>query len=129
MRRVWGKITEGAEWEMHALRPQADIRKEKNRKDLRGLNDVVESGCQQSTEIKNMNSQQIAAANCTATYAAWERAAAKLAAAAVKASYKTNPAATVADTAAWWTAKAEYEAASNAAAAATAASIRANNAA
>jgi hypothetical protein len=76
-----------------------------------------------------MNTQQITAANCTAAYAAWNRAAAKLEAAADKASYKTNPAATVADTAAWWAAKAEYEAASNAAAAATAASIRANKAA
>ena len=77
-----------------------------------------------------MNAQQItAAANCTTAYAAYDAAAARLAAAAHKASYKTNPAATVADTATWWTAKAEYETASNAAAAATAASIRANNAA
>jgi hypothetical protein len=42
---------------MSALRPQADIRKEKSRKDLREMREGVESGCQQPTEIKNMKFQ------------------------------------------------------------------------
>jgi hypothetical protein len=50
---VWAQGAEGAEREMPALRAQAGVWKEKSRKDLRGLNDVAESGCQQiQTEIK-----------------------------------------------------------------------------
>lgn len=81
-----------------------------------------------TTHPHTMNAQQIAARNCTTAYAAYEAAAAKLSRAADAASYRTNPAASLADAAAHEVAKAEYEAASNAAAAATAASIRANDA-
>jgi hypothetical protein len=47
VRWVWGKIAEGAEWEMHALRIQPSS-EEKREKDLRGINDVAESGVSRS---------------------------------------------------------------------------------
>jgi hypothetical protein len=48
VRWVRSKIAEGAEWEMHVVRAQADIRKEKSEKDLHGLRDVAESGVSNS---------------------------------------------------------------------------------
>jgi hypothetical protein len=45
---VRGKITKGTEREMHVVRAQADIWKEKSEKDLHGLRDVAESGVSNS---------------------------------------------------------------------------------
>jgi hypothetical protein len=54
--------SEGKGREMHCVRAQADIRKEKSRKDLREMRSVAESGCQQLQPKSKMNTSDLAAA-------------------------------------------------------------------
>jgi hypothetical protein len=63
---VWGEIAEGPEREMHVVRPQADVWKEKREKDLRKVRSVAESGCQQINRNKNMNTVKTAEEIATA---------------------------------------------------------------